>query len=196
MTTVQMKPYQMNMKISMFLVLFLLINSFAQAISNKDEARSMQSNEQAQGFNGTIYLPFQTSTNFNIVSHTFGLITCFIQIIGNLDGNGNIEASTRLNHRDGFEESQNAHKHELSVTIRKGGGGHGGSGGHGSGMGGRGIGRGRSGGAAAGIIGGAVAGGVAGGVVGGAVANHGHNYEHKHLHVCVPTFILCLSFLL
>ncbi|KEH28569.1 hypothetical protein MtrunA17_Chr4g0001921 [Medicago truncatula] len=168
MTTVQMKPYQMNMKISMFLVLFLLINSCAQAISNKDEARSIQSNEQAQGFNG------------------------------NLDGNGNIEASTRLNHKDGFVESQNAHKHELSVTIRKGGGGggHGGSGGHGSGMGGRGIGRGRSGGAAAGIIGGAVAGGVAGGVVGGAVANHGHNYGHKHLHVCVPTFILCLSFLL
>ncbi|PNX70872.1 hypothetical protein L195_g057828, partial [Trifolium pratense] len=70
---------------------------------------------------------------------------------GNSNGNGNIEASTRLNHKDVLVQTQNEHKHDLFVTIRKGG-----KGGGGGGIGGRGMGRG--GGAAAGIIGGGVIG--------------------------------------
>ncbi|PNX82303.1 hypothetical protein L195_g038332 [Trifolium pratense] len=108
-------------------------------------------------------------------------------MIGNSNGNGNIEASTRLNHKDVLVQTQNEHKHDLFVTIRKGG-----KGGGGGGIGGRGMGRG--GGAAAGIIG--------GGVIGGETVHHGHNHVHNHghnqghnyFHVCVSTFILCLSF--
>jgi hypothetical protein len=49
------------MKVTFF-VLFLLIISSAQTISNKDEGRSLiQSKEQVNELNGTFYLPFQTS---------------------------------------------------------------------------------------------------------------------------------------
>ncbi|PNY01266.1 hypothetical protein L195_g024558 [Trifolium pratense] len=114
----------MKMKISIFLALFLVIISCAQVISNEDEERSLiQSNEQAREL-----------------------------IIGNSNGNGNIKASTRLNHKDVLVESQNEHKHELFVTITIGGGG-GGRGGAGGGGGG---GKGTAGGAATGIIGGGV----------------------------------------
>lgn len=92
-----------------------------------------------------------------------------------LNGNGNMEVSTKLNHRVAMMES-NEHKHELSVTIRKGGGK------------GRGIGRG----AGAGIIG--------AGVIGGSAYDRSHhsNSSASSLsagpYVCVSTFILCLSF--
>jgi len=112
-------------------------------------------------------------------------------MIGNLDGNGNIEVSTRLNHGVALMES-NEHKHELSVTIRKGGGGKGGGGGGGRG---RGIGRGGGAGAGAGIIG--------AGVIGGSTAYHGSHRSNSSApslsagtYVCVSTFILCLSFCL
>jgi hypothetical protein len=101
-------------------------------------------------------------------------------MVGNSNGNGTIEASTWLNHKYVLVKSQNEHKHDLFVTVRKGriGGG----------------GRGRSGGVGAGIIG--------GGVIGGATVHHGHdhvhyhghNHKHNYLHFCVSTFILCLSF--
>jgi hypothetical protein len=60
MTRIQLNSYQMKMKISIFLALFLVIISCAQAISNEDEERSLiQSNEQARELNiGTISLPF------------------------------------------------------------------------------------------------------------------------------------------
>lgn len=115
-------------------------------------------------------------------------------MIGSLDGNGNIEVSTRLNHRVAMMES-NEHKHELSVTIRKGGGGKGGGGGGGRGAGGRGrgIGRGVGAGAGAGIIG--------AGVIGGSTAYHGSHRSNSSApslsagpYVCVSTFLLCLSF--
>ncbi|XP_045786385.1 glycine-rich RNA-binding, abscisic acid-inducible protein-like isoform X1 [Trifolium pratense] len=149
----------MKMKISIFLALFLVIMiSCVQVISNENEERSLiHTNEQAH------------------------------EIIGNSNGNGTIEASTRLNNKDVLVQTQNEHKHDLFVTIRKGG-----KGGGGGGIGGRGMGRG--GGAAAGIIG--------GGVIGGETVHHGHNHVHNHghnqghnyFHVCVSTFILCLSF--
>jgi hypothetical protein len=126
-------------------------------------------------------------------------------MIGNSNGNGNIEASTRLNHKGVLMESQNEYKHELFVTIRiggigggGGGGGGRGGGGAGGGEGGRGVagggGKGRAGGAATGIIG--------GGVIGGSTADDGYNQEyshtdtirHNHLHFCVSILILCLSF--
>jgi len=91
-----------------------------------------------------------------------------------LNGNGNIEVPTKLNHRVAMMES-NEHKHELSVTIRKGGG----------------IGRG-------------VGGGIIGaGVIGGSTAYDGSHHSNSSAsslsagpYVCVSTFILCLSFLL
>ncbi|KEH28564.1 putative GRP family [Medicago truncatula] len=98
------------------------------------------------------------------------------ELNGSLDGNGNIEVSTRLNHRVAMMES-NEHKHELSVTIRKGGG----------------IGRGVGAGAGAGIIG--------AGVIGGSTAYHGSHRSNSSApslsagpYVCVSTFLLCLSF--
>jgi len=107
-------------------------------------------------------------------------------MIGNLDGNGNIEVSTRLNHSVAMMET-NEHKHELSVTIRKGGGGKGG--------GGRGRGRGR------GVGAGAGAGIIGAGVIGGSTAYHGSHRSNSSAsslsagpYVCVSTFILCLSF--
>ncbi|KEH28565.1 hypothetical protein MtrunA17_Chr4g0001901 [Medicago truncatula] len=93
-----------------------------------------------------------------------------------LNGNGNIQVSTRLNRGVVMMES-NEHKHELSVTIRKGGGI------------GRGIGR-----------------GVGGGVIGAGVIGGSTTYDRSHHsnssasslsagpYVCVSTFILCLSF--
>jgi len=96
-------------------------------------------------------------------------------MIGKLDGNGNMEVSTKLNHKVVMMES-NEHKHELSVTVRKGGGL------------GRGIGRG----VGPGIIG--------AGVIGGSTAydrSHHSNSSASSLsagpYVCVSTFILCLS---
>jgi hypothetical protein len=57
------------MKVTFF-VLFLLIISSAQTISNEDEGRSLiQSKEQVNELNGTISLPFQTSTIIINVSH-------------------------------------------------------------------------------------------------------------------------------
>jgi hypothetical protein len=57
------------MKVTFF-VLFLLIISSAQTISNEDEGRSLiQSKEQENELNGTIFLPFQTSTIIINVSH-------------------------------------------------------------------------------------------------------------------------------
>jgi hypothetical protein len=104
-------------------------------------------------------------------------------MIGNLDGNGNIEVSTRLNRKVVLMESHNENKHELSVTIRRGGGG---------GKGGGGRGRAAGGGAAAGIIG--------AGVIGGSTYRGTHHSNSSATllsavpHVCVSTFILCLSF--
>lgn len=46
----------------------------------------------------------------------------YYSMIGKLYGNGSSEDSTRLNHKDVFVASENEHKHEPSVTIRKGGG--------------------------------------------------------------------------
>jgi len=58
-----------NMKL-IFFVLFLLIISNAQVISNEDEGRSIiQSNQHAHEINGTIYLPFQTSKNLASFTH-------------------------------------------------------------------------------------------------------------------------------
>ncbi|PNX79842.1 hypothetical protein L195_g035832, partial [Trifolium pratense] len=93
-------------------------------------------------------------------------------MIGNSYGNGNIEVSKSLNNKNVIVASKNEHKHELSVTIRKGGGfgggGRGGGGGkRGGGFGEGGKGGGKKGGGAAGGF----AGGVAGGIIGGAVAN-------------------------
>jgi hypothetical protein len=60
---------RVNMKVTFF-VLFLLIISSAQTISNEDEGRSLiQSKEQVNELNGTISLPFQTSTIIINVSH-------------------------------------------------------------------------------------------------------------------------------
>ncbi|PNX75361.1 hypothetical protein L195_g031295, partial [Trifolium pratense] len=113
---------------------------------------------------------------------------------GNLDGKGNLEVSTRLNHKVVLMENNNENKHELSVTIRRGGGGGRGGGGKGGGGSGRGGGRGRAagGGAAAGIIG--------AGVIGGSTYRGTHHSNSSATllsagpHVCVSTLILCLSF--
>jgi hypothetical protein len=103
-----------------------------------------------------------------------------------------ISSAQALNHNDGFVESRNDHKHELSHTIRKGGGGFGGGGRGGGGFGGSGRGGGGFGGAGkgggfggagkggggrkgGGGFGGAVAGGIIGGVIGGTIANGGNN---------------------
>ncbi|CAI8601443.1 unnamed protein product [Vicia faba] len=109
---------------------------------------------------------------------------------GNLDGNGNIKVSTRLNHKVAIMESNNEHRHGLSVTIRKGGSGGGGGGGRG---GGSGKGRAVGGGAAAGVLG--------AGVIGGSSVYHGSHHSNNSAtslsavpHVCVSAFILCLSF--
>lgn len=62
-------------------------------------------------------------------------------MIGKLYGNENTKDSTRLNHKVVLVESENEHKHELSITIRKGGGGgRGGGGGGGRRGGGGGLG--------------------------------------------------------
>jgi len=64
---------------------------------------------------------FQTFVNrklaYLFLFFIFAFITCVIQIIGKLDGNGNIESSTKLNHKDVLEKSQNEHNHD--ITIRK-----------------------------------------------------------------------------
>jgi hypothetical protein len=92
MNRVQTKSYQINMKISIFTVVFLLIISCVQAISNEDQNKSLiQRNEQTREINGTISLPFVLSilsTNFINVSNiykllvyfffTFAFITCVI----------------------------------------------------------------------------------------------------------------------
>ncbi|KAL5072340.1 hypothetical protein RYX36_011324 [Vicia faba] len=115
-------------------------------------------------------------------------------MVGNLYGNGNIGVSTRL------VESNNEHKHELSVTIRKGGGGgRGGGRGRGGGSRGRFFG-GRAGGAAAtGVVGA----GVGAGVAGSESANHGNHHSKSSATslmevscFSVSIFILCVSFLL
>jgi len=113
-----------------------------------------------------------------------------------------ISSAEALNHSDGFVESQNDNKHELSLAIRKGGGGFGGGGRGGGGFGGSGRGGGGFGGAGkgggfggagkgrgfggagkgggggrkgGGGFGGGVAGGIIGGYIGGSIANGGHN---------------------
>ncbi|KAI5392316.1 uncharacterized protein LOC127107221 [Lathyrus oleraceus] len=103
--------------------------------------------------------------------------------------NGN---STRLNHKVVSMESNNEHRHGLSVIVRKGGGKGGGGGGKG-GRGGSGRGRAVGGGAAAGVLG--------AGVIGGSSVYHGtHHSNHSATalsagpQVCVSVFILCLSF--
>ncbi|WJX48675.1 hypothetical protein P8452_35208 [Trifolium repens] len=74
-----------------FLATFLLIISGAQAISSEDEDFNMNfTSKQAH------------------------------ELLGNLYGNGNMEVSTRLNHKVVIMESNNEQKHKLSVTIRKG----------------------------------------------------------------------------
>lgn len=112
-------------------------------------------------------------------------------MIGNIDGNGNKGVSTRVNHKVVFMERINEHKHELSVTVRKGGGGKGG-GGRGGGFG---IGRGA--GAAAGVV----VGGTTAGVVGEESMNHGPRHSHNSAasfyagtYFCFSTFILCVIF--
>jgi len=123
-----------------------------------------------------------------------------------------ISSTQALNHHDGFVESRNDHKHELSLTIRKGGGGFGGGGRGGGGFGGagKGGGGGKGGsGRGGGGFGGAVAGGIIGGVIGGTIANGGNNggysggYDGNDNsattlsavpHFCVSTLILCMSF--
>ncbi|GAU25594.1 hypothetical protein TSUD_260270 [Trifolium subterraneum] len=221
----------MKMKISIFLVLFLVIISCAKVISNEDEKRSLiQSNVQAHGLNGNLdgNKHIEASTRLNhkdVLAESQNEQKHEPHVIirkgggggisggggrggggsgrggggrgggviggggrgggGNTNENGNIEASTRLNLKDVLVKSQNENKHDLFVTVRKGGRGGGGIG--------RG-GRGRSGGATTGIIG--------GGVIGGAAVNHGHDHGHNHghnhkynyFHFCVSTFILCLSF--
>ncbi|GAU25584.1 hypothetical protein TSUD_260180 [Trifolium subterraneum] len=103
-------------------------------------------------------------------------------MVGNLYRNGNIEVSTRL-----IMESNNEHKHELSVTIRKGGGAKGG-GGRGGGFG---IGR----------TGGAAAAGVGAGVGTGVIVDHGTHHSNSSAtsfyavpYFYVSTFILCVNF--
>ncbi|CAK8574492.1 unnamed protein product [Lathyrus sativus] len=120
-------------------------------------------------------------------------------MIGNLDGSGNIEVSTRLNHEVVSMESNNEHKHGLSVIIRKGGSGGGGGGGRGGGGGGKGSGGGSGRGRAVG--GGAAAGVLGAGVIGGSSVYHGTHHSNNSAtllsagpQVCVSIFILCLSF--
>ncbi|WJX48682.1 hypothetical protein P8452_35214 [Trifolium repens] len=95
------------MKVTFF-VLFLLIISSAQTISNKDEGRSLiQSKEQVNELNGT------------------------------LNANGHVEVSTSLNNKNVTVASKNEHKDEMlrasSGGGRKGGSGFGGGGGGGGG---------------------------------------------------------------
>jgi len=92
-------------------------------------------------------------------------------MIGNLQGNGSIEVSTRFNHKVVPLESQNEHKYELFVTIRKGRGGK---------RGGRGKGR------------------SSGNTY---YYHHNHTANSASAttfsagsHFCVSTFILCMSF--
>ncbi|KAK2378508.1 hypothetical protein QL285_066404 [Trifolium repens] len=148
------------------LLLFLVIISGVQAISNQDFNMNFTSEDTT-------------------INHTYE--QPHHQFNGNLDGNGNIEVSTRLNRKVVLMESHNENKHELSVTIRRGGGG-----GKGGGRGGGGRGRAAGGGAAAGIIG--------AGVIGGSTYRGTHHSNSSATllsavpHVCVSTFILCLSF--
>jgi hypothetical protein len=105
-------------------------------------------------------------------------------MVGNLYGNGNMEVSTRFNHKVLIMESNNEHKHKLSVTIRKGGGSRGG-----------GFGLGRAGGAAAA--------GVGAGVSTGVIVDHGTHHSNSSAtslyeapYFYVSTFILCVNFVL
>jgi hypothetical protein len=108
-------------------------------------------------------------------------------MVGNLYGNDNMEVSTRLNHKVVIMESNNEHKHKLSVTIRKGGGLRGG----GARGGGFGIGR----------AGGAAAAGVGAGVGTGVIVDHGTHHSNSSAtslyagpYFYVSTFILCVNF--
>jgi hypothetical protein len=110
-------------------------------------------------------------------------------MVGNLYGNGNMEVSTRFNHKVLIMESNNEHKHKLSVTIRKGGGSRGG----GARGGGFGLGR----------AGGAAAAGVGAGVSTGVIVNHGTHHSNSSAtslyagpYFYVSTFILCVNLLL
>ncbi|CAK8574493.1 unnamed protein product [Lathyrus sativus] len=168
-----------------FLAMFLLIISGAQAISNEDE-----------------------DFNVNFTSENRSIIQTSEQVqnlLGNLYGNGNIDVSTRL------VESNNEYKHELSVTKRKGGRGGGGRAGRGRGRGGggraggrRGGGGGRAGGGSGrgrAVGGGAAAGVLGAGIIGGSNGYHGTHHSNNSAtslsagpQVCVSIFILCLSF--
>ncbi|CAL5210497.1 unnamed protein product [Lathyrus oleraceus] len=188
-----------------FLGMFLLIISCAQAISKEDFVETftsadkslIESNEQGHELNGNSY------------------------------GNSNIQVSTRLNHKNVIVASKNEHKHELFVTTRYstgGGGARGGGGGMGGGTSGGSaraggvVGGGTSGGSAraGGVVGGAASGGSAraGGVVGGAATgmiggraiyagdiNERNNYSYNFAttlstgtHICVSILILYVNF--